>query len=319
MPSKSPVIIDLKFIPQEVEDGLKGAFSGREVINLADPAHKGRDLSGIAYAVVWKSAPDLFSRAPDLKVVFSGGAGVDHVLTLPGLPDVPLARFVDRSLTTRMSEWVVMNCLLHLRQHRAYEARAKAHVWEDLSQPEAAEITVGVMGLGVLGQDAIRKLGVIGFQTIGWSRSKKEIDGVETFAGAELGAFLARTDFLVGLLPLTDETRGIFNAAVFSKLRRGSPLGAPVFINGGRGGSQVEADILAALQSGVLGGASLDVFEQEPLAKDSPFWDMDNVYVTPHVAASSDVKALFSHVEQQINRFESGLSLQHLVDRKAGY
>ncbi|MEK1926517.1 MAG: glyoxylate/hydroxypyruvate reductase A [Rhizobium giardinii] len=319
MPSKSPVIIDLKFIPQEVEDGLKGAFSGREVINLADPAHKGRDLSGIAYAVVWKSAPDLFSRAPDLKVVFSGGAGVDHVLTLPGLPDVPLVRFVDRSLTTRMSEWVVMNCLLHLRQHRAYEARAKAHVWEDLSQPEAAEITVGVMGLGVLGQDAIRKLGVIGFQTIGWSRSKKEIDGVETFAGAELGAFLARTDFLVGLLPLTDETRGIFNSAVFSKLRRGSPLGAPVFINGGRGGSQVEADILAALQSGVLGGASLDVFEQEPLAKDSPFWDMDNVYVTPHVAASSDVKALFSHVEQQINRLESGLSLQHLVDRKAGY
>jgi glyoxylate/hydroxypyruvate reductase A len=319
MPSKSPVIIDLKFIPQEVEDGLKGAFAGREVINLADPAHKGRDLSGIDYAVVWKSAPDLFSRAPDLKVVFSGGAGVDHVLTLPGLPDVPLVRFVDRSLTTRMSEWVVMNCLLHLRQHRAYEARAKAHVWEDLSQPEAAEITVGVMGLGVLGQDAIRKLGVIGFKTIGWSRSKKEIDGVETFAGAELGAFLARTDFLVGLLPLTDETRGIFNAAVFSKLRRGSPLGAPVFINGGRGGSQVEADILAALQSGVLGGASLDVFEQEPLAKDSPFWDMDNVYVTPHVAASSDVKALFSHVEQQINRLESGLSLQHLVDRKAGY
>jgi glyoxylate/hydroxypyruvate reductase A len=319
MPSKSPVIIDLKFIPQEVEDGLRGAFAGREVINFADPAHKDRDLSGIAYAVVWKSAPDLFSRAPDLKVVFSGGAGVDHVLTLPGLPDVPLVRFVDRSLTTRMSEWVVMNCLLHLRQHRAYEARAKAHVWEDLSQPEAAEITVGVMGLGVLGQDAIRKLGVIGFKTIGWSRSKKEIDDVETFAGDKLEAFLARTDFLVGLLPLTDETRGIFNASVFSKLRRGGPFGAPVFINGGRGGSQVGADILAALQSGVLGGASLDVFEQEPLAKDSPFWDMDNVYVTPHVAASSDVKALFSHVEQQINRLESGLSLQHLVDRNAGY
>ncbi|MEK1933002.1 MAG: NAD(P)-dependent oxidoreductase, partial [Pararhizobium sp.] len=169
MPSKSPVIVDLKFIPQEVEDGLKGAFAGREVINLADAAHKERDLSGIDYAVVWKSDPDLFSRAPDLKVVFSGGAGVDHVLTLPGLPDVPLVRFVDRSLTTRMSEWVVMNCLLHLRQHRAYEARAKAHVWEDLSQPEAADVTVGVMGLGVLGQDAIAKLRIMGFKTIGWS------------------------------------------------------------------------------------------------------------------------------------------------------
>jgi len=316
---KSPVIVDLKFIPQEVETGLKGAFAGREVINLADPAYKGRDLSGIDYAVVWKSDPDLFSRAPDLKVVFSGGAGVDHVLTLPGLPDVPLVRFVDRSLTTRMSEWVVMNCLLHLRQQRAYEARAKAHVWEDLSQPEAADVTVGVMGLGVLGQDAIRKLGVMGFRTIGWSRSKKEIDGVETFAGDELDAFLTRTDLLVGLLPLTNETRGIFNASLFSKLSRNGPFGAPVFINGGRGGSQVETDILAALRSGLLGGASLDVFEQEPLAKDSPFWDMDNVYITPHVAASSDVKALFSHVEHQINRLESGLPLQHLVDRKAGY
>lgn len=319
MTAKSPVIVDLKFIPREVEDGLKGAFPGREVLNLADPQHKGRDLSGIDYAVVWKSDPDLFFRAPDLKVVFSGGAGVDHVLTLPGLPDVPLVRFVDRSLTTRMSEWVVMNCLMHLRQHRAYEARAKAHVWEDLSQPEAADVTVGVMGLGILGQDAIRKLGVMGFKTIGWSRSQKTIDGVKTFAGDELDAFLGKTDFLVSLLPLTAETKGILNAALFSKLSRNGPFGAPVVINGGRGGSQVSADIIAALQSGVLGGASLDVFEQEPLDRDSPFWDMDNVYVTPHVAASSDVKALFVHAEQQMDRFEGGLQLEHLVDRKAGY
>ena len=319
MPAKSPVIIDLKFIPREVEDGLKGAFPGREVINLADPAHKSRDLSGIDYAVVWKSDPDLFSRAPDLKVVFSGGAGVDHVLTLPDLPDVPLVRFVDRSLTTRMSEWVVMNCLMHLRQHRAYEARAKAHVWEDLSQPEAADVTVGVMGLGVLGQDAIRKLGVMGFRTIGWSRSKKVIGGVETFAGDELDAFLGRTDFLVSLLPLTAETQSILNAGLIAKLSRNGPFGAPVLINGGRGGSQVSADIITTLQSGALGGASLDVFEEEPLGSGSPFWDMDNVYVTPHVAASSDVKALFVHAEQQMDRFENGLPLEHLVDRKAGY
>ncbi len=319
MPSRSPVIVDLKFIPQEVEDGLTGAFPGRELINLADPIHKGRDLTGIDYAVVWKSDPDLFSRATDLKVVFSGGAGVDHVLKLPGLPDVPLVRFVDRSLTTRMSEWVVMNCLLHLRQHRAYEALAKTHVWEDLSQPEAAEITVGVMGLGVLGKDAIAKLQVMGFKTIGWSRSKKTIEGVETFDEAGLDVFLGKTDFLVGLLPLTPDTKGIFNASLFSKLSRKGVFGAPVFINGGRGGSHVEADVLAALKSGVLRGASLDVFEQEPLPGDSPFWDMDNVYVTPHVAASSDVKALFVAVERQIERFEGGLPLENVVDRKAGY
>jgi len=319
MPEKSPVIIDLKFIPREVEDGLKAAFPGREVINLADPVHKGRDLSGIAYAVVWKSEPDLFTRAPDLKVVFSGGAGVDHVLTLPHLPDVPLVRFVDRSLTTRMSEWIVLQCLLHLRQHRSYEAQAKGRVWQDLSQPEAADVTVGVMGLGVLGQDAIRKLKIMGFRTIGWSRSAKNIEGTETFDGAQLDAFLSKTDFLVGLLPLTVDTKGIFNAELFSKLSRKGPFGAPVVINGGRGGSQVGADIVTALQDGTLGGASLDVFEEEPLPADSPFWAMDTVYVTPHVAASSDVRALFTHVEQQIDRVEGGLPLQHLVDRKAGY
>ncbi|MER8401998.1 hypothetical protein [Mesorhizobium sp. M1348] len=103
MSARSPVIVDLKFIPKELDASLRGAFPGREVINLANPAYEGRDLSGIDYAVVWKSAPDVFSRARDIKVVFSGGAGVDHVLTLPGLPDVPLVRFVNRTLTTRMS------------------------------------------------------------------------------------------------------------------------------------------------------------------------------------------------------------------------
>ncbi|MDK1377446.1 MULTISPECIES: glyoxylate/hydroxypyruvate reductase A [unclassified Sinorhizobium] len=319
MPAKSPVIVDLKFIPEEVEAALNGAFPDREVINRADPAQSDRDLSGIDYAVVWKSAPDLFSRAPDLKVVFSGGAGVDHVLTLPGLPDVPLVRFVDRTLTTRMSEWVVMQCLLHLRQHRAYEALARKREWRDLIQPEAADITVGIMGMGVLGQDAARKLAVMGFNVIGWSRTKRTIEGVDTYGAADLDAFLARTDFLVGLLPLTAETKGIFDADLFAKLSRNGPFGAPVFINAGRGGSQVEADILHCLDSGVLGAASLDVFEEEPLSPDSRFWTMPNVYVTPHVAASSDVKALFAHVEQQIARLESGLPLEHVVDRLSGY
>lgn len=319
MSAKSPVIVDLKFIPEEVAAALEGAFPGREVINLADPVHKGRDLSGIDYAVVWKSAPDLFSRAPDLKVVFSGGAGVDHVLTLPGLPDVPLVRFVDRTLTTRMSEWVVMQCLLHLRQHRAYEALASKREWQDLIQPEAADVTVGIMGMGVLGQDAARKLAMMGFRVIGWSRSKRTVEGIETFDAAGLDAFLGRTDFLVGLLPLTPDTKGIFNATLFEKLSRNGPFGAPMFINAGRGGSQVEADILECLDTGVLGAASLDVFVEEPLSPESRFWTMPNVYVTPHVAASSDVKALFAHVDEQIARFERGLALEHVVDKVAGY
>src|SRR5690606_38761434 len=157
--------------------------------------------------------------------------------------------------------------------------------------PEAADLTVGIMGLGVLGSDAARKLKVMGFNVIGWSKSKKSIEGVETFAGPELDAFLGKTDILVGLLPLTSETSGIFDAGLFSKLRRGGALGAPVFINAGRGGSQVEADLLKALETGTLKGASLDVFETEPLPSNSPFWTMDNVEMTPHSAADSDVGA----------------------------
>lgn len=319
MSTKSPVIVDLRFHPEQVREGLRNTFPGREVINRADPASRDKDLSQAQYAVLWKPLDDLFLRAKGLKVLFSGGAGVDHVLTLPGLPDLPLVRFVDPTLTTRMSEWIVMQCLLHLRQHVAYERQRAKKLWAPLHQPEASELTVGIMGLGVLGSDAARKLKVMGFNVIGWSKSKKVIEGVETFEGSELDAFLGKTDILVGLLPLTDETRGIFNARLLAKLRRKGPIGAPVFINAGRGGSQVEADVIAALEKGVLKGASLDVFETEPLPSSSPLWTMDNVLLTPHSAADSDVKALFDHVERQIQRFESGQPLEHLVSRDAGY
>lgn len=319
MPTKSPVIIDLKFDQEQVAAALKGAFPDRETINLSHPSSRNRDLSGIDYAVVWKPAADLFARAKDLKVVFSGGAGVDHVLTLPGLPDVPLVRFVDDTLTTRMSEWVVMQCLLHLRQHRAYEAQRQRRVWRELAQPQAKDITVGFMGFGVLGQDSAMKLRTLGFNVIGWSKSGRRVEGFETYDEKGLDAFLGRTDFLVGLLPLTPETRNIYNTGLFTRLSRKGPFGAPVFINAGRGGSQVEADIVASLNDGTLHGASLDVFQQEPLPLESPFWSMDRVFMTPHASAASDVAALFRHVDHQIGRLESGRPLEHLVDRKAGY
>ncbi len=317
---KSPIVVDLKFPPDAVAKALSGAFPGREVIDMADPANAGRDLSGIDYALVWKQDPKLFDRAKDVKAIFSGGAGVDHILRVGGLPeDVPLVRFVDRSLTDRMSEWVVLQCLLHLRQMPAYgRAQAKRH-WEELAQPEARDVTVGVMGLGVLGQDAAHKLKVLGFHVVGWSRSAKAIEGMQTFFGDGLDDFLAQTDILVGLLPLTAETRGIYNKALFAKLKHGGALGKPVFINAGRGGSQVEADILAALHDGILGGASLDVFETEPLSPESPLWAEPNVIVTPHAAAASDVVALMRHVEGQIARHEAGLPLEHVVDRALGY
>jgi glyoxylate/hydroxypyruvate reductase A len=316
MSAQKPIVIDLKFERREVDAALANAFSGRQVLRASDPD---LDLSEARYAVIWKPEPNLFRRAPNLQVLFSGGAGVDHILTLPDLPDIPIVRFVDESLTTRMSEWVVLQALSHLRQVPAYLKQQRERQWRELPQPEARDLTVGVMGLGVLGQDSARKLKIMGFNVIGWSRSRKTIDGIETFDGAELETFLSKTDILVGLLPLTPDTRGIFDAALFSKLRKGGALGKPVFINAGRGGSQVEADVISALEGGVLGGVSLDVFEKEPLPTDSPLWRMENVIVTPHAASASDVRALFRNAEAQIERFEAGQPLQHLVDRSTGY
>jgi glyoxylate/hydroxypyruvate reductase A len=313
---KGAVVIDLKFERREIDQALSGAFEGRRVLHASD---RTADLSEARYAMLWKPDADLFQRATKLGVLFSGGAGVDSILTVPGLPEVPIVRFVDESLTTRMSEWVVLQCLSHLRQVPAYLAQQRSGVWRELPQPEAKDVTVGIMGLGVLGQDAARKLKVMGFDVVGWSRSRKAIGDMETFDAGGLDAFLARTDILVGLLPLTEETRGIFNASLFSKLRQGGGLGKPVFVNAGRGGSQVEADIVTALQSGILGGASIDVFEKEPLPAESPFWLMDNVIVTPHAASASDVRALFRNAEIQMERFEKGEPLQHVVDRASGY
>lgn len=316
MSAKHSVVIDLKFERREIDAALAKAFAGRKVLHASDPT---ADLSEARYAVLWKPDPNLFERAPKLDVLFSGGAGVDSILSIPSLPDIPIVRFVDESLTTRMSEWVVLQALSHLRQVPAYLQQQKTRVWRELSQPEAKDLTVGVMGLGVLGIDSVRKLKVMGFNVIGWSRSRKVIEGVETFDGSQLDAFLARTDILVGLLPLTPDTRGLFNAALFSKLRKGGALGKPVFINAGRGGSQIETDLISALETGVLGGASLDVFEKEPLPAESQLWGMDNVLITPHAASASDVRALFRNAEVQMEAYEAGAALQHIVDRKTGY
>ena len=319
MSARPPVLVDIKFNPEGVARVLKTAFADRGSINLADPGHQARDLRAVEYALLWKPDADLFARAPNLKVIFSGGAGVDHIIGMAGLPEIPIVRFVDRSLTTRMSEWVVMQCLMHLRGQHAHDNHQRQREWAKLIAPEAAEVTVGVIGLGILGQDAVAKLRVMGFNVIGWSRSRKQIDGVETFDASELDNFLARTDILVGLLPLTPETSGFYDARLFAKLRRNGALGQAVFINAGRGKSQVEADIVSAIRDGTLGGASLDVFEAEPLASDSPLWDLQNVFLTPHDAAVSEENALFRHVETQIARFERGEPLQFVVDRAAGY
>ena len=171
-----------------------------------------------------------------------------------------------------------------------------------------------------MGKDATAKLKALGFKVAGWSASPKSLPDVTCFSGADgLKRMLAQTDMLVALLPLTPATRGIINTSLLSQLKRDGPLGGPILINAGRGGLQVETDILAALDSGALRGASLDVFEREPLARDSRLWPHPAVYVSPHNAAISSPQAIAALVARQIQAHERGEPLVHLVDRRRGY
>jgi glyoxylate/hydroxypyruvate reductase len=277
-------------------------------------------LSAVRYVLVWKPPQETLDRLPALDAIFSLGAGVDHVLALSRLPDAPVVRIVDPDLTQRMTEHVVWQVLDHVRLGPTYRRQQREHRWRDVEPPAAREVTVGIMGLGVMGMHAADALLRLGFKVRGWSRTPKAHAHVETFAGEDgLTPFLAGADILVSLLPFTPETRHLVDLALLKKLRRDGPLGGPVFINAGRGGSQVEADIVAALRDGTLAGASLDVFEEEPLSPESPLWDFDTVTITPHVAAVSDPKALARQIAEQIEAFERGEPLKNCVDRERGY
>ncbi len=275
----------------------------------------------VDYVATWKHPPGAIKNLPRLKAVFSLGAGVDFIFSDPDLPDVPVARVVDPDLTMRMSEWVLLHVLMHHRQQRMYDYQQYEKIWHDDDlQPASKDVRVGVMGLGELGADAARKLAAVGFDVAGWARSRHRIEKVKCFAGAgELDAFLARTDILVALMPLTEETRGVLNMGLFRKLARDGRLGGPILINAGRGGSQNENDILAALEEGVLKAATLDVFAVEPLPAESGLWDDPRVTITPHNSAQSDPDAVAASVARQIRALERGEELQHVVERGRGY
>ena len=318
--AKGGLLLDFKADFERRSDAMEQAFPDREVVAWWACDRPAESLHGLRYAVAWKPEPGLLARLPDLEVIFSLGAGVDHLLCDPHLPAVPIVRFVDPDLTARMSEWVALQCLLHLRRVPEHMRAQQERRWADLPAPAAHEVTVGIMGLGELGQASARALRALGFPLRGWSRTAREVEGVETFAGADgLGAFLAGTDILVALLPLTDETRGLLDARLVDGLRPDGALGGPVVVNAGRGGSQNEADIARALADGRLRGVSLDVFEQEPLPADSPLWGFENAVLTPHDAAVSDERALARYVRRQVDRYERGEPLENVVNRERGY
>lgn len=298
-------------------DGLRAQLGDYPIFQRGDVY----DPNEIHYIFVWKPDETAFNGLNNLKAVLSLGAGVDALVQHPQLPDdVPIVRFVDEELSQCMSDYVVAHVTMHHRLYTRYAADQKAKRWSQLYPPAAWDTNVGVMGLGVLGTDALARLKPLGFNLSGWSRSQKDINGVACYAGAKtLDTFLAQTDILVNLLPLTDDTRGILNYENFAKLRRDVLAGGPAIINAARGGHQKETDIEKALKDGTLGAASLDVFEVEPLPQDSRLWDLEGCYITPHIAAISNPNSGVNYFSQVVLDCEAGKPLINVVDVKKGY
>ena len=271
----------------------------------------------IEAAVCW-SSHDMaeLRRYPNLRLICSMGAGVDHLLRPPGPPPgIPVARLVDVMLTTQMGEWVLLNTLRFHRQDLDYRAQQVARVWDELDAPVTAERRVGILGLGALGSHAAGMIGAVGFPVSGWSRRAKSIEGVTCFDGADgLNAMVRQTDILVCLLPLTPATRGIIDAGLLARLPRGAFI-----INGARGGHVVDADLLAALDAGRIAGAALDVFEPEPLPAGHLYWAHPCVVMTPHAASITIPRSAAPQVVDNIRRARAGEPLINLVDFSAGY
>jgi glyoxylate/hydroxypyruvate reductase len=278
------------------------------------------DRSEIAYACVWVAPHGALVDLPNLKLIANLGAGIDRLLADPSLPDVPIVRATHPDLAMRVTEYVVLHTLRYHRRQALYEAQQRERIWREHPQSAASEVAVGIMGIGVIGSEAARVLARIGFKVAGWSATPKSIGDFECFHGADgVDAFLARTEILVCLLPSTPDTRGILNRTLFSKLKRDGAVGGAFLINAGRGALQVDEDILVALEDGTLAGATLDVFPQEPLPPDNPFWVHPKVTVTPHNAGDVSPAVMVGDVMRQIERLERGESLTSLVDRARGY
>lgn len=270
----------------------------------------------IDYAVVWKPPADSMRELPNLKAIFSLGAGIDYLFTGTELPkDVPLVRMIDPALTEGMTEYVLYHVLRYHRHMSEYEAQQRQGIWRELPQARPGDRNIGIMGLGVIGRDAASKLALLGFTVAGWSRSAKRLPQVRSFFGQDqLEPFLRRSEILVCLLPLTPETAGILNKSTFAALPRRAYV-----ISAGRGGHVVETDLLAALDCGHIAGATLDVFETEPLPVEHPFWDHPKVTVTPHIASITNPDTASFQIAENIRRLQQGEALVGVVDPQRSY
>ena len=276
--------------------------------DIGDPAE-------VRYLAVWAPPENIAATFPNLELVFSVGAGVDQfdVSRLP--PHVPLIRMLEPGITESMVEYATMAVLALHRDLVHFIAQQREQTWREIQITRAAKRRVGVMGLGKLGQAVLERLKPFGFPLAGWNRSPRTIEDVSCYAGEQaLPDFLAQTDILVCLLPLTGETRGILNAGLFEAMPRGAQL-----VNVGRGGHLVEADLIEALDRGVLSAAVLDVAEPEPLPAGHPFWSHPRILLTPHIASMTTPETAVEYVLDTIGRHRRCEALPGRVDRQRGY
>lgn len=300
------------YVPEKWAQSYVDAFAAQGLTLLANDAD---GVDGARYALAFRPVPGVLGAMPHLRALFSFGAGVDAFFDDPDLPEVPLIKSVTPTHTMRMTEYVVAHILA---QHREFPRYAKAQAekaWKPKQHVPASRRTVGFLGFGRLAQHSAAALKHIGFNVIGWRASDKPVEGYDVYSGANgLDEFLGRCDFLVCLLPLTPETEGIMNTALFDKL----PDSA-VLVHVGRGPQLVEADLIAALDAGTLAHAVLDVFAQEPLPEDSPIWAHPKITMTPHIASAPDAVEQAEQIAAAINVIEAGGTPDHIVDKSRGY
>ncbi len=267
------------------------------------------------YAVVWQPPQQLLDEQSQLKAVFNLGAGVDALLKLQWPLQLPLVRIDDGGMAVQMAEYVSHALIRHFRGLDQYDEQQRAGEWKMHRTRLRSEFPVGVMGLGVLGERVARAVAQFDFPVRGWSRSPKQIEGVQCFSGEQgFRDFLAATRVLVNLLPLTPETQNIIHHGTLAQLKPQAYV-----INVARGAHLVEEDLLAQIDSGHVAGATLDVFRTEPLPPEHPFWTHPKITVTPHSSANTMRHASVAQIAAKIEAFERGESVAGLVDIGRGY
>jgi len=267
-------------------------------------------------ALVWAPPPGRFAEMPHLKGIINKGQGVDHIMRDPTVPrHIPLVRLVDPDMSDALSHWVILAALDFWRDAGYYRQNQRQKIWKPIVQRPATGAVVGIMGVGAIGSVVARRFAMLGFSVRGWARTPRLIDDVSVYAGADqFSDFLDGVNVLVSVLPLTPETDGIMNADLFNRLAKGAYV-----INGGRGQQLVDADLIAALESGQIAGAALDVFHQEPLPDTHPFWDHPAVTVWPHVAAQTNPNTAAKQVAAAISAIMAGREPDNRVEWARGY